>query len=330
MPGEIWKGTTQVGKEVTAGTAVAATRKMYLENPVFTATRDFQPRDFATGTRDSIRAITSGPLMVGGNLVMPMSADELTEILSGTIVGGVTPSTVLTTGKQWVFRPGASLPDSQSWEWDDGARPWKIAGVRFNTMQISGSVAGENMVTVTPFGISMVQQALTGSLADRVPSLMQGWECQVFIDAFGATPGTTNIVGFGISWQHNYSNNLERKMYADNVNATGAVVIGKMSMNGTFTFEAEKAQALTEFNNWGALTKRLLRFQYGNNLPVIPGGTARPTVQIDIPGAWTAIDFAGTDRGTRVYQASYQYVFDPTNAFGVSFTLTNARATAYA
>lgn len=327
MAGELWRSIAQVGKEVTPGTFVAATRKMYLENPSFTSTRDAQPRDYATGTRDSIRAITSGPQAVGGQVVLPMSADELTEIMLGTIVGGVTPTVVLTTGQKWVFKPGSTLPDSQSWEWDDGARPWRVAGVRFNTLQIAGNVAGENMVTATPFGISMVQGAAT-SLTDRVPTLMQGWEAKVYIDAHAGTPGATLTVGYGINWSWSYSNNMERKFYADNVNQTGAVIIGKMSLNGTFTFEAEKALALTEYNNWTAMTKRLMRFEFGNN-DTIPGGTAKRTVQIDIPMAYTAIDFAGTDRGTRVYQGTCQYVYDPTNAYGLSITLTNSRATAY-
>lgn len=328
MPGELWKSIAQVGKEVTAGTFVPATRKMYLENPVFTSTRAAQPREYATGTRDNVRAITNGPQEVGGNLVMTASADELVEVMLGGIVGGVTPTVVLVTGQKWVFKPGSTLPDSQSWEWDDGARPWRVAGVRFNTIKIAGSVAGENMVTATPFGMSMVQGA-SASLTDRVPSIQQGWETKIYIDAHAGTPGATLAVGYGINHDITISNNLERKFYADNVNATGAVIIGKLSLTGTFTFEAEKALALTEYNNWVANTKRLIRFEFGNN-DTIPGGTAKRTIQIDVPMAYTAIDFAGTDRGTRVYQGTLNYVYDSVNAFGLQVTLTNARTTAYA
>lgn len=327
MAGELWRSIAQVAKEVTPGTFVTATRKMYMMNPVFDPSREFQDRAFATGSRDNVRAVTSGPLMVGGNMVMTASADEMTELCLGTIVGGVTPTTVLTTGKQWVFRPGASLPDSQSWEWDDGARAWRVSGVRFQSLQLAGSVAGEHNVTVVPFAQNMVQGA-SASLTDRVPVIHQGWESKIYVDAFGATPGTTPIAAFGINWDFTFMNNLERKFYMDNVNQTGGIIVGQMGVNGTFTMEAANAQALTEFNNWNSLTKRLLRFEFGNNT-VIAGGTAKYTIQVDIPTAWVNITFAGNDRGTRVYQGSFRYVYDSTNAFGFSLTLTNARTTAY-
>lgn len=62
----------------------------------------------------------------------------------------------------------------------------------------------------------------------------------------------------------------------------------------------------------------------------VTGGAATKTkLMTDLPGAWTAIDLSKTDSNTRTYGMSYQYIFDPTNSFGVQFTAINARTTAF-
>jgi len=52
-------------------------------------------------------------------------------------------------------------------------------------------------------------------------------------------------------------------------------------------------------------------------------------VTIDLPGAWDGVDLGGTDKGTRVYEMSLQYIYDPTNAYGLQIRCQNARETAW-
>jgi hypothetical protein len=62
---------------------------------------------------------------------------------------------------------------------------------------------------------------------------------------------------------------------------------------------------------------------------VLITGSDYEFVTVDIPGAWEAVDLGQTDENTRAYELSMQYVYDPTNAFGVQVRAQNERAAAY-
>ena len=60
-----------------------------------------------------------------------------------------------------------------------------------------------------------------------------------------------------------------------------------------------------------------------------PGVGYRKAVQLDIPGNWSATDLNKDDQGTRVYQLSLQYLYDPTNAFGLRWRAITNRTAIY-
>jgi hypothetical protein len=327
MSGQLWNSVFQIGKETTAGTAVAATRKMYFRegDSKLALTRAPRPHKFATGTRDNQRAFTVGPTEVSGSLVMPLSASEIIELLLGGVRGGVTP-TGSGTAKLWTFTPGTAL-DSLSIRWHDGARPWVGAGCLINKLKISGDVKNETLVTAEVIGRSLTQTALTGSLNDRIPDFIEGWETKIYIDSFGGTAGSTLVSDALINWEIELDNMIARKYYANNSINAGGLSIGELGVKAKLTFEASTAMALTEYNNWNAATRRLVRLFFGDNEVI--DGSDKKFVTVDLPGAWETVDLGGTDEGTRTYEMSLDYVYDVTNAFGLQIRAQNARATAY-
>ncbi len=327
MPsGELWNAQWEAAVEVTPGTPVASTRQMYFdETSKLVRVRTPRPHKYATGSRDNLRAFSLGPQMVSGQVALPLSADELVELLLIGVKGAVTP-TAQNAAWLWTFTPGTAL-GAATMRWHDGARPWMASGVRLNKLKIAGGVAKENLITADLFAQSMIQQALTGSLTARVPSLIEGWETKLAIDNFGATPGTTTVAGTLINWDVELDNALQYKFTGDNVNSAGAVIAGEIAIKCKLTFEAFPAAALTEFNNWDGVTKRLVRLTFGNNIVI--SGTDKLTVTVDLPGAWDAFDLGVTDAGTRVYDLGLQYVYDPTNTFGLQIRCVNGRAAAW-
>lgn len=326
MAGELWNGQAEMGKETTAGTAVASTRQMYFnEDSRLAREREPRPKRFSTGSRDNIRAMTLGPEKVSGQVALPMSASEIIELLLITIKGAVTP-TGAGSAKLWTFTPSATL-DAATMRWHDGARPWMAAGLRGDKLKIAGSVKGDNLVTCELFGMSMIQQALTGSLAARVPDFIEGWESKIYLDAFAGTPGSTAVTGELINWDVEISNGLARKYWANNTQAAGAVTPSPIEINAKLLFEAAPAAALTEYGNWDAVTKRLVRLEFGQNEVI--SGADKKFVTVDIPGAWDAVDLGQTDENTRAYELSLQYIYDTTNTFGLQIRAQNARATAW-
>lgn len=273
MAGELWRQKVQVGKETVYGTAVPATRIVYTRDPVLTREREPREHRFATGTRDNVRARTLGAVAAGGSFTVPMSADELLEWLLCAVQGNVSPTTPsgFTNGRQWQFRPSATL-DSMTIEWDDGANVYEEYGVYVDEIAISGSVGGENTVTFTVFGKERVSSTLTGSLSDRTPTFIEGWETKLFIDAAAATPGTTQIGGTLINWSITIRNGLGRKYTGENTLAASKVTIGELVVEATLTFEADQSAVDTELANWDAETARVVRLSFGNN-EVIDVGT---------------------------------------------------------
>ena len=145
---------------------------------------------------------------------------------------------------------------------------------------------------------------------------------------FGGTPGTTVQAGLLTAWEVTINNQLGRIYTADNTLAANAVTTGELEITASLTFLATAAQALTEFTNWGAGTKRLVRIEHQDETGFIET-TFRRFVTIDIPGAWTAYDLGQVEENVRAYRLSLQYVYDSVLAAGVQIRCQNNRTTAY-
>lgn len=289
--GQLWSVKTQWGKEATAGTPVAATRVMYFRDPVLTIERDPRIHRFATGTRDNVRAYTNGPVMAGGSLAMPLSADEILELLLISVQGAVTPTTPsgATNARLWTFKPAGAL-DSATIEWADGARTWQGAGYRGNSLTIAGAANEENLVSLDLFGTDVVAGSLTGSLPERVPTFMEGWQTRLYVDSFTATPGTTPVPGVLRNWNVQINNNLARVYTADNTLAANRITSGELDVTATLTFDAYASRALTEFNNWAAGTQRLVRLEFLGPADGIEAG-ANEVQTITVTGSPTGGNF---------------------------------------
>lgn len=293
MAGELFQDVTQLGKETTYGTAVAATRIAYCNGmPVLTRTRASRPRQLADGTRHNQRAATLGPTEVGGTFEIPLSASEILEWLLITLQGGVTPTTPTgaVNGRLWTFVGGASAVDSATIEYHDGAAPYRGYGIYGNELKISGDANGVQSASVTVFGLEREAHALTGSLTQRVPTIHEGFETLAFIDAFSASFGVKQIPNWLQKWEITYSNNLQRKYLANNRNRMAFPVLTPMSLKAALTIEAAAGQSTTELANWDAVTRRglELRFGYNSNNP-ISGDTAINEAQtLTKGGTWSA------------------------------------------
>jgi hypothetical protein len=253
----------QGGLESVPGTPVAASRILYY-NPdgTLSRSRDARPHRFAVGRRDNVLGFTLGPVQASGSVGLPVSAEEALELFLIGVVGGVTPTTPTgaVAGRQWVFKPGALA--SATIEWDDAARGYRMPGTRADQLTIAGAVGAENTITASLFGTDLTANALTGALSQRVPTFLEGWQTRLYMDTFGVAPGTTQIPGLLRNWSVQLNNNLSRIYTADNTLAATRVISGMLDITGKLTFDANPSQALTEFNNWDANTKRTIRLEF--------------------------------------------------------------------
>jgi Phage tail tube protein len=327
MAGELWRDIVQIGKEVTPGTPVAATRRMYWENVSFTRERNPTPYHFATGSRDNVRAMTLRSIVVGGSAMQYVSSDENLELLMMAITDSPVISTPVgaTLARLWTFKPGDLA--SATIERNDGARIWQTAGVRVNQITIAGNVHEDNQLTAEFFATDHIIGTLTGALAERTPTFVEGWETKVYASAFGTAPAVTNLPGTLLAWNIVLNNNLGRKYFADNTLITGGVVSGQLDITATLTMEAASASTIAEYANWDASTKRSVTLEFGNN--VIIEAALKRFLAVDLPGQWSAVNLTGDDNGTRSYELSFQYIYDPTLAAGIQIRAQNSRTAAF-
>ena len=329
VDGALWRERVQIGKEVTSGTPVAATRVAYASNVTLVRNRAMREHRFSTGTRDNIRARTQGPVIAGGGLAMPVSANELLEwclaCFDGTVLPTIPPTAVLT--RQWKFAPGLTLA-SLTIERQDGANLQQGTGYRVNQMTIAGNVRESNTATMELFGTDVDNStfaALTGSLAERLPTFMEGYQTNLYIDALGATPGTTNKIAM-INWSVVINNGMTRKYLAQNSLAARRSIMGNLGATAQLLLEGAEADTIIELTNANANTPRLVRLEFQGALIE---GTFHESVWIDLPGYWTTPDLNQADEGTRAYGFPFSYVYDATLGAGINVTLQTARATAF-
>lgn len=337
MAGELWQEIVQVGKEVTPGTLVPATRKMYTRDPSLTVDAASRPHEFAVGRRDRVRAHTTGPEEVAGQVMVPVSSDELPEWLGVTVQGGVTGITPVggTLTRRYVYKVAGASLDALSLEKMDGAQVLKGAGVRGNQLTIAGSVTEQNEATIALYGQKLLpgpddaDLTMTAALTDRVPVFHEGWETVFGVGDFGDDPegDIVYIDGSIINWNIQLQNNLERKYHGQNTKNSTGTSIGSPAITAQALCEAVNPETWAEFKRWRKGTYRIVRFVFGNNIVIEPG--FNKFVAVDIPGAWTAVDLGQTDRGTRAYQLNMTYVTDPALDAGLIITCQTARTTLF-
>lgn len=326
--GALWRERVQIGKETTPGTPVAATRVAYATAISLTRPRDQREHRISRGTRDNVFARTQGPITAGGSLTAPVHSSEMLEWALATFDGTVTPTTPsgATLTKQWKFAPGLT-PASLTIERQDGANTQQGQGMRVNQLTIAGNVREANTATMELFGTDVNRSfsTLTTGLAERTPLPLEGYQTNLYIDALGATPGTTAKIAM-ISWNVVVNNGMFRKYLAANTLAARRVVMGQLGVTATLMLEGAEADTVTELGLADANTPRLVRLEFIG--PLIETGFYE-TVWIDLPGYWAAPDTNQADEGTRAYSFPFNYIFDPTLGAGINVTLRNTRATAF-
>lgn len=331
MAGELWRERVLIGKETVEGVAVAATRIVYVNEVSFEKSRESMPQSFATGTRDRVRARTQGSTEAGGSIQLPASADELMEWLEITFgaPSTTTPSGGATLTRQHRYRMANTIPTA-TLERNDGARIMRLLGARGSQMTIEGDVTGDNLFTFDLFATDRddAQDALTTGLTDRVPSVLQGWQTNVYLDDLGDTPGTTQVNDLLHSWSVTLNNNPEREYVARNSQAAFGVNLGEPEISASLNVRAASAAIAGELVKWAANTPVMLRLEFLGPVDGIETGFRR-SVWVDLPGYYASPDFNSDNAQARAYEFPLDYVYDPTLGSSIDVTLRNARLASF-
>ena len=318
--GDLYLTELRAAKETTPGTAITTmTRRLYGDEVSFSPNVDVEPIRAQTGTRTNVVGIRKGPFQVTGSLTAGIAPSEMVEWFDLAINGTPTVSTPMggTLTRDRVYLPGTLA--SATFEYNDAALIYRVAGARINTWTLDVDPTGDASFSAEFFATNHVTiGAMTGTVTQRTPDFLSGWQGTFEMALFGSSTYTTfNDLVMGASFTMN--NNLDRVYTLRNTQAAKRVSVGLMDASATMTFDAADAQAATELINWRTDVKKVLRLTLVSQTAI--EGALFPSVIIEMPGAWSAPDLAGTTQNVRSYSFPLQYVLDSNLGGGIKVTV---------
>ena len=285
----------QLGLEASFNVQQAATRRMpWSIVPTVDPHWTFPTAD--TGTLDQAIAPYRTALDITGAVTGQLFANDVPALISASIKGGVTPTTVGTTGKQWVWQPASTSQDVfdtlTAEVFDDAtADAWAFPGSIFTDwtltypqdlgpIALSGTLRGASAVyPATPTG------ALTTDLSP-VPLYMA--DTSLYINDTSGAIGTTVIANTLYDASITYTGNIDVKRFANGNSVRFNVAnYGRGERVIGYTINVTKdAAAVAEAVKWigASPTERFLEMR----TTAVPfAGSGQPySLSVRIPGYW--------------------------------------------
>lgn len=324
--GEVALRKIQAALEVTRGTDLPATRKVYATGHMEKNIDLIAPAEdrgtFVSNYRSVLGVVTSAIPLEGG-----VSFEDLPWWLQMALKGGVTGVLSATSVYTYTFVPSTTTDDlkSATFEWGDDTQAFESNFTMVDTMEITGALNSFWTFSVGLIGTDMKTTTFTGALGDRTVEDVNTYLTKLAIGAAGAVPSsymTGRFIGFKLS----INNHLARKYFADGAAPTiGGMGRGKREFTLEITFEGNAA-TVTERGVWEAGTNRVARITAsGSNIASSAPPTNR-SVDIVFPGKWQAFAVGERDTNT-IFTATMRNEYDTALAYDLSVAVANALVT---
>ena len=323
----------QLGRESTAGTAVAATtiwrgpaegledqRRVVLADEdvayVSGIDRAYQPQLLAAVTFPET----------------PATFEQLPHILEAGIKTAT--ATQDGAGSDYIYTyayPTTAAPTLKTYTIEGGddqaARELEYGFV--TDFAISGSGGGElTALTMSAnwLGRQTTDTTFTGSLSlPTVEEVLFG-KGKLYIDAVGGTIGTTQKSSTFLGFEYSYTTGWVPRFTGDgNLYFTRAAFVGKptLEIKCNITFEHD-GSATTEIGNYESGTSRLIRLLFEGDTVSTPGTTySEKTLIIDMAGLWDSFEKIGEQDGNDVVTGSFTVRYNATAATAGQIIVVN-------
>lgn len=328
MPGRKPLRRIQFGREITPGTAVAATARMRFPGDMLSDDRVLELPPEAVGiiggTDRSVFTAIDASLSTGET---PMTPEQLPYLLA-MLYGGPTTGTADGTGSTG-FRyattvPTTSVPANTAYtvEGGDDYEQERMEYSKVIKLTLKGAQKGQCSMQADLIGRQVSR--LTGgfavtTLVDTNDLVFAG--TQLFLDAVGGTIGTTQITNQFLGYEITFEAMWIKKYTGDNnglfwqfVVFTDKKITGKLTLEHDPASDGGTSGATGLKTLWRANTPRLMRINNIGQAYATPGtGTlftgGRRGVRIDLPIRVTKIpplaDLEGNDTVTVEFESRY-------------------------
>ena len=313
----------QLGREGTAGTALAAT--VIWRGPA-SDIEDAQVIGYP-GEEESvgILAPTSRTYIAQHAAMLSIPETELTfEQVAHVFEAGIetaTPGVTPTFTRDYAYPVNATAKTIKTYTLESGNKTVgdgnETAYAFVESFTLSGRVGEAWKVSSNWRGRTKTVAALTGSLA--IPAVEEALfnKTKIYIDAEGGTIGTTQIVGALLEASVNVTTGLVAVFTGDGALHFTQPKNVPPSIDFTITFELESADAVvTERAAHKAQTVRLVRL-------LCDGSTANKKMTIDLAGKYTSIGTYQNSNGNTTVQLSGKAFYSSTATLFFAIELIN-------
>lgn len=328
-----WARKTQIGKETTAGTAVAATTVWRgpasgledVREPVFV-------NEQVGIAIPSLRAYTP---QIGGawsQEATEATFEQLPYILQAGIKKVASPTNDAgsgASGKIWTFDVGltsANTIQTYTIETGDNQQAEEMEYSFVTDFTLSGERGQAVMMSSNWQGRQVKDTTFTNSLTVPTVSEMMAGNAALFIDDSGGTIGSTAKTATLLSWQLNVTTGWRAKyvldknqLYFDYHYFDPATFAGEFS--ATYEYNAV---GVAERGKWRDNKPRLIRLNVeGPALTTGGTGYQKKTLRIDMATAYTKFDPISDDDGNTVVTVTGRIGYSATDTLGLKLIVVN-------
>jgi hypothetical protein len=329
--GEKWAHKIQLGRESTAGSAVAATAIWRGAGGALQDTRTIEMVDELIGIAMPTTRNYTGQL--AGALSMaetPATFEQLIHILeAGIKTVGTGAADGVGTGKIYAYPVGMTSVNTlktYTIETGDNQQAEEMEYCFVEKFTLTGERGQAVMVSADWVGRQVTNASFTGALsAPTVEDIITG-KGQFYIDAVSGTVGTTAITGTLLGWELAVTTGWRGKWTVD----TGYQYFSfhyfdRDSFEATLSMTFEhNASAVAQKALFRSNSPRLFRI----NIPgsaLTTGGTLYQTklFRIDAAATYTEWEALDAEDGNSIINVTAQVGYDPTAAKGLEITVVN-------
>lgn len=214
----------QIGKETTWGTAVAATRRLAVQEATFKPNIQTEPitelGTLAPAVDVDIVYKDGGEIELKGYL----NVEDFQYYMDGTFAAA-TPSGAGPYARTWTAPHRlAYAPNSYTLEYGQAGGLYKAAGCLVSKFEITGKIKEWLMFTITFIAKEVTTLSSLAALADPVYTRIRAADCGLTIDP--TTPLTTTIASTLLEMKFSFTTNIHNKPYMGQLGPAGFGIDG--------------------------------------------------------------------------------------------------------
>lgn len=259
----------QAGIQVSRGTNVAATRRVY-GTIVRQVTQAVEEINDESGTFWDGATVVQGDADIGFTLDAIATYEDLPWWLQIGLDGSLAGVSDADTPPAYTYTadPSGSADDLDvaTFEYGWGSLVYESGNVVINSMTIACDRASTNTWKITADMIARdwVVSTFTGAIGERTREAIRARATKLYIDEPGGTIGTTEILDTWRSWSVTIQNNIEPKRFGEDDEFIAIdFARGKQMVTGEVVLEHSTDG---EFAKQRLMTSRKVRFQQSGTL----------------------------------------------------------------